>query len=105
MIALHEEHESGARVDRPELERALTACELTGAPDATEFVLGILIQVAAYERQRIRERTRAALQAPAESCAALLRQLQLSGWKLGQEAARGGRGRMASWGTGSPRRP
>ena len=32
-------------------------------PDATEFVLGILIQVAAYERQRIRERTSLALQA------------------------------------------
>ncbi len=31
-----------------------------------------------------------------EPCAALLRQLQLSGWKLGQEAARRGQGGMAS---------
>ena len=38
----------------------------------------------------------------AEPCAALLRQLQLPGWELGQKAARGGQGRMASWGTGSP---
>ncbi len=102
VIAWHEEHESGAKSDRPELERALSACELTGStllvatldrltrdvafletvkrrceiggfafrcadmPDATEFVLGILIQVAAYERQRISERTRAALQVAKE---------------------------------------
>lgn len=99
IVAWHEEHESGAKSDRPELERALTACELTGAtllvatldrlsrdvmfletvkrrcasggfgfkccdmPDADSFTLGIMIQVAAYERQRISERTSAALRA------------------------------------------
>ena len=31
VIAWHEEHESGAKSDRPELERALSACELTGS--------------------------------------------------------------------------
>ena len=99
VVAWHEEHESGAKAQRPELERALTACELTGAtlvvatldrlsrdvmfletvkrrcadggfefrcadmPDASAFVLGIMIQVAQYERERISQRTKAALQA------------------------------------------
>ncbi len=99
VIEWFEEHESGAKSDRPELERALNLCELTKStlvvatldrlsrdvlfletvkrrcvaggfafrcsdmPDATEFVLGIMAQVAQYERQRISERTSAALQA------------------------------------------
>ena len=40
----------------------------------------------------------------AEPCAALLRQLQVSGWKLGQEAARGGQGGMAPRRVVPPRR-
>ena len=99
IAAWHEEHESGAKTDRPELEKALTACELTGAtlvvatldrlsrdvmfletvkrrcsdggfefkcadmPDANSFMLGVMAQLAQYERERISERTRAALQA------------------------------------------
>lgn len=99
VVAWHEEHESGTRADRPELEKALTLCELTGAtlltatldrlsrdvmfletvkrrceaggfgfkcadmPDADSFILGVMAQVAAYERRRISERTRAALAA------------------------------------------
>ena len=39
-----------------------------------------------------------------EPCAALLRQLQVSGWKLGQEAARGGQGGMAPRRVVPPRR-
>ena len=99
IIDWHEEHESGAKSDRPELEKALTTCELTGAtlvvatldrlsrdvmfletvkrrctdggfefrcadmPDANGFMLGVMAQLAQYERERIRERTRGALQA------------------------------------------
>ena len=91
--------DSGARADRPELEKALTECELTGAvllvatlsrlsrdvaflesvklrcaaggfefkcadmPEADSFMLGIMAQVAQYERQLIGKRTRDALAA------------------------------------------
>ena len=97
IVAWHVETESGAKADRPELERALTACELTGAtllvatldrlsrdvlflemvkircaangfdfkccdmPDADSFMLGIMSQVAQYERERISARTKMAL--------------------------------------------
>lgn len=40
----------------------------------------------------------------AQPCAALLCQLQLSGWQLGQEAARGRQSRMACGRAVSPRR-
>lgn len=99
IAAWYEEHESGAKADRLELERALTTCELTGAtlvvatldrlsrdvmfletvkrrcadggfefrccdmPDANSFMLGVMAQMAQYERERISERTSAALQA------------------------------------------
>ena len=91
--------ESGGKADRPELERSLTFCELTGStilvasldrlsrdvmfleqikrrceaggfefkccdmPEANSFLLGVMAQLAQYERQRISERTSAALQA------------------------------------------
>lgn len=94
-----EEHESGAKSNRPELEKALNHCELTGStlliatldrlsrdvlfletvkrrcqagdfefcccdmPDANSFMLGVMAQLAQYERERIRERTKAALAA------------------------------------------
>ncbi len=93
------EHESGAKAERPELERALTLCELTGAtlvvatlsrlsrdvmfletvkrrcevggfefrcadmPDANGFMLGVMAQLAQYEREQISVRTSQALQA------------------------------------------
>lgn len=99
IVAWHEEHESGGKADRPELEKALTLCELTGAtllvatldrlsrdvlfletckrrcdaggfdfkcadmPDANSFMLGVMAQLAQYERERIRARTASALQA------------------------------------------
>jgi DNA invertase Pin-like site-specific DNA recombinase len=99
VVEWFEEQESGSKSNRPELENALTLCELTGStlliatldrlsrdvlfmetvkrrcdaggfafrccdmPDADSFMLGIMAQVAQYERQRISERTRAALQA------------------------------------------
>lgn len=99
IVAWHEEHESGGKADRPQLEAALTACELTGAtlivatldrlsrdvmfletvkrrcaeggfefkcadmPDANSFMLGVMAQMAQYERERISERTKAALAA------------------------------------------
>lgn len=98
IVEWFEEHESATR-SRPELERALTSCELTGGtlliatldrlsrdvmfletikrrcetggfgfkcadmPDADSFMLGILIQVGQYEREKISERTRLALKA------------------------------------------
>ena len=108
IVAWYEEHESGAKADRPELEKALTTCELTGStllvatldrlsrdvmflekvkircaaggfsfkcvdmPDADSFMLGIMAQVAQYERERISARTKAGLA-----------QAKLRGTKLG----------------------
>lgn len=99
IVSWFEEHESGGKADRIELEKALTQCELTGAtlvvatldrlsrdvlfletvkrrcaeggfefrcadmPDANSFMLGVMAQMAQYERERISERTKAALQA------------------------------------------
>ena len=99
VTAWFEEHESGGKADRPELEKALTQCELTGAtlivatldrlsrdvmfletvkrrcadagfdfrcadmPDANSFMLGVMAQMAQYERERISERTKLALAA------------------------------------------
>lgn len=113
VLAIFEEQESGACSERPELEAALTQCELTGAvlliasldrlsrdvlflealkrrceaggfgfkcvdmPDADALTLGIMIQLAQWERQKISERTRAALM-----------QAKANGRKLGGAAER-----------------
>ena len=65
------------------------------APDIYEFLEseGFLYAIRLPKNQILQENP--PRRSSAEPCAALLRQLQVSGWKLGQEAARGGQGGMA----------
>ena len=80
------------------------------APDIYEFLESedFLYAIRLPKNQILQESIAHLLTRPrrssAEPCAALLRQLQVSGWKLGQEAARGGQGGMAPWRVVPPRR-